>query len=403
MEPLPLPAPAHRPALGDRALFGDLAARSYLNHAAISPVSTPVRAAALQALDDVARHGVGTVLRWIEQRERLRVRLGRLLGVAPETLGYVANTSTGVLTVAHGLPWRPEAQVLCFEGEFPTNVLPWVRAAEQHGLEVLRLPLDGFGDGSGSGLERVEAALRGGSVQLVAVSAVQFQTGLAMPLRALADLAHAHGAELFVDGIQAVGAAPLDLAALGVDYMSCGSHKWLMGLEGGAVLYVHPDRIGGLRKGWSSWLSVEESVDFLFGERDQLRYDRPVRGRTDFTELGAQNAVGYAALEASVALLEELGPTSIAAHLQAWHDAVEPGLVELGFTSRRASDPTARSGILSLLPPPGVELAALAGALGERGVAVSTPDGHLRLSPHWPNALAECQLVVDVFGETLGR
>jgi len=208
MEPLPLPAPARRPALGERALFGDLEARSYLNHAAVSPVSAPVRAAALQALDDVARHGVGTVLRWVEQRERLRVRLGRLLGVAPETLGYVANTSTGVLTVAHGLPWRPGAQVLCFEGEFPTNVLPWVRAAEQHGLEVLRLPLDGFGDGSGSGLERVQAALRGGRVQLVAVSAVQFQTGLAMPLGALADLAHAHGAELFVDGIQAVGRHP---------------------------------------------------------------------------------------------------------------------------------------------------------------------------------------------------
>lgn len=400
MDPLPLPPPEVPPRLGSRALFPELEARLYANHGAISPTAAPVQAAVAQVLSDYGAHGVGCVMRWLAQRERLRARLGAFLGVAPETLGYVPSTSHGVLTVAFGLDWSPGERILCFEGEFPTNVTPWQRAAEHFGLHVDLLSLEGFGDGSGRGLERVAAHLRAHpDTRLLAVSAVQFQTGLRMPTAALGELARAAGAELFVDAIQAVGAGPLDLR--GVDYLASGSHKWLMALEGAGFLYVAPGRMAQLQPRLASWLSHEEPVAFLFEGPGHLRYDRPIRRRADFTELGAQNTMGYAALEASLALLREVGMAPLHAHLQAWHDAAEAVLLERGFASLRAADPAARSGILSARPPEGVDSHALVLALAGEGVACTNPDGLLRLAPHWPNGLDEHEVLAQALDAVL--
>lgn len=271
---------------------------------------------------------------------------------------------------------------------------PWQRAAELFGLRHELLPLSGFADGSGDGLARLEAELRRGA-RLVAVSAVQFQTGLRMPLSAMADLCHAHGAELFVDGIQAVGALPMEELGPKIDYLSCGSHKWLMGLEGAAFLYVHPARVGALRPHLAGWLSHQDAWTFLFEGAGHLRYDRPIRPSADALEGGAQNALGLAALEAAVEPILALGPAAIHAHVGRYLDRLEQGLLARGFQSRRAADPAARSNILSLLPPDGVELAPLLAALGRAGVVAAMPDGHLRFGPHWPNALDEVPLVLD--------
>ncbi|HBP16424.1 MAG TPA: cysteine desulfurase, partial [Planctomycetes bacterium] len=90
-----------------------------------------------------------------------------------------------------------------------------------------------------------------------------------------------------------------------------------------------------------------------------------------------------------------LGLEAIQAHLQAYHDALEPALQELGWRSLRAPDPAARSGTLSFEPPAGVDVVAVPERLAAQGVAVTIPDGRLRLSPHWPNALEEVERVVD--------
>lgn len=396
MRPAELPAPA----LGDRSLFPDLSARAFLNHGGISPASALVVAAAREVLDDVARHGSGAAGRWYEQRQALKVKLASLIGASPQDIGLVANTSAGVVAVAMCFPWRAGDRVILFEGEFPANVTPWLRAAELFGLRVEFLPLSGFGDGSGLGLARLEDELRRGA-RLVAVSAVQFQTGLRMPIEAMAELCHAHGAELFVDGVQAVGALPMDGVAQQIDYLSCGSHKWLMGLEGCAFLYVHPSRVGALRPNVAGWLSLEEPVRFLFEGAGHLRYDRPVRARADFVETGTQNAIGFAALEAGVDPILALGPAAIHAHVGRYLDALEAGLVALGLQSLRAPDPEARSNLLCLRPPEGLPLSRLWSELRDRGVVCATPDGNLRFGPHWPNHVDEVPQVVGAVSEAL--
>jgi cysteine desulfurase/selenocysteine lyase len=113
--------------LGDRSLFPSLVAPAYLNHAAISPPSEPVRRAARAVIDDYAERGVGAVMRWVEQREQLRADLADFIGTTPQDIGFVSNTSAGVSALALCMPWQPGDRVLLFEGEFPTNVTPGSR------------------------------------------------------------------------------------------------------------------------------------------------------------------------------------------------------------------------------------------------------------------------------------
>ncbi|MCX4245329.1 aminotransferase class V-fold PLP-dependent enzyme [Paraliomyxa miuraensis] len=388
------------PRLGDRSLFPALEARAYLNHAAISPPSQRVQAAVVELMSRYAAQGVGALSHSLEQRERLRQRLAALVGAAPDELGYVANTTAGVRAVALCVPWRARDRVVLLDGEFPANVTPWQRAAELFGLRLSWLRAQDFFGSLGAGLQTLEDALRLGA-RMVAVSAVQFQTGLRMPLAEIGALCRAHGAELFVDAIQGCGVVPIDVEAMQIDYLSCGSHKWLMGLEGVAFVYARRERAAALRPVVAGWLSHEEGLRFLFEGAGHLRYDRPIRARADLVEGGATPNILFAALEASVEPIAALGVPAILEHVGAYDDALERGLLERGFGSERSPIPAQRSGILAVQPPAGVELGPLHQGLQQRGIACTTPDGRLRFAPHWPNSLTEIDAVLAAVDETI--
>lgn len=388
--------------LGDRSLFPHLDALVYLNHAGISPPSRPVRHAVIALLDSYAKHGMAAFPEWYHQRSRLRGKLARLIGARPDDIGLVQSTTVGITNIALCFPWREGDRVVLFSGEFPANVTPWQRAAELFRLEIAFVPLDGFATPEGGGLARLEEELARGA-RIVAVSAVQFQTGLRMPLDAIGALCRAHGAELFVDAVQAVGAVPMDVDAAGIDYLACGSHKWLMGLEGCGFLYVREPRLAPLRPAVAGWLSHEDGLGFLLEGPDLLRYDRPIRRRTDFVEGSNLNAAGYAGLEAAVDLILQIGVPAIYDHANAFNDTLEAGLVERDFQSLRSPDKARRSCALCARPPADVPLALLHHELNHLGVACAMPDGVLRFAPHWPNALDEVEQVLLCVDESLSR
>jgi len=392
-----------RPILGDRSLFPSLAYRVYANHAALSPPSQPVLDAALAAHADVARIGAMAYPTWGVQRERLRGKVASLIGAEARDVGFVQSTSAGLTAIALGIPWVQGRRVIAFAGEFPANVTPWQRAAELFGLGMTLLPLPEPDGPIDAWLDRVEAELQRGDVQLVAASLVQFQTGQRLPIAVLARMCHRHGCELSVDAVQAVGCLPVDVQALGVDYLAAGSHKWLMGPDGGGIIYVAPERIGPMRKAVAGWASHEEPATFLLRGPGLMRYDKPLRARADFTEAGNLASASFSGLEAAIDCILAIGVDAIFAHTQRWNDAMEAALRTRAFTSLRASDPTRRSGILACLPPPGVDVVALHRRLLALGIGCSIPDGALRFSPHWPNDPNETVLVAGALDTALAE
>lgn len=385
-------APTGKAVLGDRSLFPNLQAKSYLAHAAISPLSAPVKARVDELTSDYASLGVEALPRWLKERAKLRELLAGLVGARAEDVGFAQSTTPGVVWIANAIDWKRGDRVLIFEGEFPANVTPWQQAARTYGLELVTIPIAPFFESAEAGLAAVELEL-GRGARLVAVSEVRFQDGHRMPTAALGRLARRYGAELFVDAIQALGAVPVDVAE--IDYLATGAHKFLMGLEGAGFVVVAPSRAASLVPRLAGWLGHEDALTFLFEGPGHLQVDRPFRVTADVIEQGAQSGASLAALQASVEILDRLGVAKILEHVQALHDALEPVMVDLGFRSMRASDPSSRSASLCVLPPPGVDVRALHRALLSRGVVASIPDGFLRFAPHWPNASTEVPFVIE--------
>ncbi len=372
----------------------------YANYAGMTPIAAPVEEAMHATVVELATRGVGAIGTAIARREAARAKVAALVGVTAEEIGFVTNTTSGIRALALGIPWRRGDRVVIFAREFPANVTPWQRAADVFDLRLERLPIAPWHDDVPRGLAELEAVLRTG-VRAVAVSAVQFQTGLRMPLAAISQLCRRWGALLVVDAIQAVGVVPLDMPALGIDALACGGHKWLGGVTGCGFVAIRADVAVRLRPLVAGWTSHGDPFGFLLRGPGLLRADAPIRARADMVEDGAFALAASAALDAAVDLLAQLGIPEIYGHVQRWHDLLEPVLVELGFKSLRAADPEARSGILSFRAPNGLNIVGLHERLGASGIGCAIPDGVLRFSPHWSNSPAEHAQIADALALAL--
>lgn len=389
------------PKLGDRSLFPDLEGTAYLAHAAISPLSAPVCDRIREVAQDYARGGMAGFVSWAPRLRQVRRDLAALISAEQGEIAFVANTTQGVIDIAFGLPWRKGDRVVLFDGEFPANVTPWQQAADEFSLELCWLSLDAFHRSADEGLAELERVLERG-VRVVAVSAVQYKTGLRMPLANMAALCHEYDAEIFVDAIQALGATPVDVS-WGIDYLSSGSHKHLMGPEGAGFLYVAERCAGSLKPRLAGWLGHEDPVAFLIGDAPALRYDNPLKRGAGALETGTSNVIGLAALGASLELLGQLTVPAIHEHVDAYLDNLEAGLAQRGFQTHRAKAAALRSTLLSMAVPDDVRLSKLSAALRNRGVVCNTPDGLMRFAPHWPNALEEVPRILDATDEALAE
>ena len=206
----------------------------YLNHASagVLPLSS---AAAVETF--VREHGQAGVLATFPHDLRMpeyREKIGRFIGADGAQIAIVANTSAAANTIAAGLDWTTDDEVLLCDNEFPANAIPWV-ALRRRGVGV-RL-LETARERLTPDVLRREISSR---TRVVAVSWVSYADGYRHDLKRLAEVAHESGALFCVDAIQGLGVFPIDVAETDADAIFAGGAKWLLGLHGVAILYLGP-------------------------------------------------------------------------------------------------------------------------------------------------------------------
>jgi cysteine desulfurase / selenocysteine lyase len=358
--------------------FPTLDRECWLNHAAISPWPTVVIEAMQRFVADNASRGPAGYRQWLEIESELRDRLARLLGgVDPASIALVENTSAGLNLVAAGLDWRPRDRVVIPAGEFPSNRLPWL-ALEPRGVELLEVVLP-TADPEAALISALDRRTR-----LLSVSAVRYDTGLRLDLSRLADACRRNGTLLCVDAIQQVGALPLEAERLGIDFLACGAHKWLMCPEGIGFFWARGgamDALDVIRHGWRMC-----PHPFNFDKRDW----QPVSDARRF-EIGTLNTAGQHALHAAVGLLLEIGMPAIGRALLERTDWLHRELSRLdGVEVATPSAASRRAGILSFRHRRHSATALHSELLG-KDIHTAVRGPLLRLSPHFytPQAMLE--------------
>jgi cysteine desulfurase/selenocysteine lyase len=322
--------------------------------------------------------------------DEARALAARLVNASPDEIALTANTSYGLNVAARMLPLVPGDIVLLSDKEFPANVRPWQRL-EQEGVVVEIAPLtpEGWPDE-----ERLVARLTDPRVKVLTVSLVQFANGYRVDLARLSAATRASGAFLVVDAIQALGQLPVDLAEVEVDILATGGQKWLLGPWGTGFMYVRRPLIERLVPPFAGWLSFEGTDDFSRLTEYDPTWRRDAR-RFELITLPFQD---FAALNASMELLLEMGPARIEAHLQALH---EP-LLELAARRGLAlASPRGNSGSGILCVRVDEAGKRLHGALHATHVHCSLREGALRFSPHVYNAIEDTERAAQALDRAL--
>jgi selenocysteine lyase/cysteine desulfurase len=368
------------PLASYRSLFPITRTCHYLNHAAVSPTSTRVRDAVQVWMDDLVDHGMANIVSWVRAERETRALAGRMLGAAVDEVAFVHSTSHGLGTFAEGLAWQAGDEVaVCTELEYPANVYPWMHLADR-GVSLRPVAAT---DG-GVTCEAVAKAI-GPRTRVVSVSSVEFATGVANDLEAIGEICRERKVLFCVDGIQSVGAFPMDVAKANIDFLAADSHKWQLGLSGIGIAYVRREILPHLRPAVVGWKSVKNPLDF-----DHLHFE--LRDDAAKLEEGTQSFATILGMGAALALLDEVGIDRVAGHIIAWLEEVEKALATLGLDP---GPPRAvRKGILTFRPPSGTA-EEFVNRAGQAGLVLSARRGRVRISPHFYNGEVELAALVE--------
>jgi selenocysteine lyase/cysteine desulfurase len=345
-----------------------------LNNARWHPMSNGSRQAVIDYLDYKQR-GIWNPpdLSSAIQRD-VKVAYARMIHSEVSELAYVNSTTAGesLFVSTLGFPQRSGnivTDALHFEGS-----LYLYDALKKQGMEVRvvrpqqwRIPM----------AEMARAIDK--NTRLVAISQVSFINGFEHDVKAICDLAHAQGALVYVDAVQATGAIPIDVRASGVDAMGSASYKWLMADMGIGFLYIRQDVIPRLKRTQFGYRQLAEFEYHAFPWDPPGPFPVEWKQSEDAAglfEIGTYDNATIAALSYSLPLIQTLGVEKIQAHTQALLAPLRTELPKLGYPSITPQDSSGP--IASFLVP---DPKKTADALKKANVDVSQSRGRIRISP----------------------
>ncbi len=370
-----------------RALFPFLVNKIYLNHAAISPLSTDVRDKMDWFVNERSFGEIDFYQDMLQLREQTRDSVARLINAPVGQIAFTGNTTEGLNWLVNGLEWQEGDEVIVTDMEFPANVYPFLNL-ERQGVKVVFVK-------NRRGCiepEDIRAAITP-KTRLLSISFVEFLNGFRNDLTAIGALCREHDVLFSVDAIQGLGAIPLDVQAMDIDFLSCGGHKWLMGPAGAAFMYMKPALLEALQPVFAGWLSVKNPWDFfdykLEWEEDASRF-----------EYGTQNFLGIAGLGASLDVLLRVGVPTIEQHLLILGQQLVDGLTDLGFSFLGAPDPKHWSGIYTFRHE---KAEVIFKYLQEQNIFPSLRDGAIRFAPHFYNNREDIHEAIDACDRALRK
>lgn len=354
---------------------------AYFNHAAIGPLPRSTADAMGEQIRDVMQHGVHGYEQWVREYDRLRQAAAAMLHCDADEIAITKNTSEGLLAVANGIDWRPGDVVVGVARDFPANYVPWMQLVVRRDVRFRSLKLR---DGSLS-LQELDEACRG--ARLAALSYVHFLTGFRWDLRAVGEICRRRNCLLAVDAVQGMGAFEIDVKACGIHALAASAHKWLLGPEGCAVLYLDRDWMPSLRTIELGWTSIAGFENF--------RSDGDLQPTARRFECGTLNTVGCVGMRASLELLNGIPEKLRSDTIHGLAERFLDGAWEKGYEIAAERDRGSGSGIVSIRKP-SLDSSETVQQLLADGVSVAERLGWIRVAPHVYNTVEQIDRLVDL-------
>ncbi len=310
----------------------------------------------------------------------------KLLKTDVNNIAAVKNTAEGMSIIAQGYPFKAGQNIVVADMEHIACIYPWVQLAEEKGVELKIL------DCQKQALTTENIlALMDENTAALAISAVQFTTGYYADILALGEECKRRGILFIVDAIQACGRLVIEPERMNIDFLTCGSHKGLLGIAGAGFIYCSE---GIVDKVTPSYNAVRGVAGVKFAEKVG---DRPqlirMKGARKF-ETSTMNFTGLCSLSSGIEWLLEMGVGNIEAHILKLELEFRTLLKSLGIAAVDFESADRYSGIISV--PYNVEFESeITDMLLSHHVYITMRGGSMRFSFGFHNSDEDIKRVTE--------
>jgi len=358
----------------------------YLNCAYMSPLPHSVEEAGRVGLARKRRPWTIRAEDFFLDVDEVKVRFADVLGTSRrEQVAVLPSVSYGMAIVARNLPIRPGQHIVVAGAQFPSNVHPWRRLADQRGAEVRTVVAPDTRQGRGAAWNEALHAAIDERTALLAIGHVHWADGTRFDLPRLAARAREVGAWVVIDGTQSIGALAFPFDEVRPDAVICAAYKWLLGPYGLALGWFG-DALQEGEPVEETWAGRRGSEDF----RGLVDYaDAYGPGSVRFDVGQRANFITLPMASEALRLVTAWGTERIQAHASSlWAPVLEP-LTEAGYAIEDAAWRGAH--LVGLRPPEGIDLLDVASRLAAARVHVSMRGVSIRVSPHLYNTPEDMQ------------
>lgn len=368
-----------------RAIFPVTQKKIFFAHGGVTALPAPVADAvcAYTRLCAENPQEFGDVLRDVKLARRAGARF---IGAEADEIALLGPTSLGLSLFANGLPWREGDEVVCYHGDYPANVYPWLELRRRGVIVRLLEPAQ-----PGEITPELVAAALTPRTRLVALASAHFITGYRIDVDAIGQLLHERGILFSLDAIQTLGAFPTRVTH--VDFLSADAHKWLLGPLAIGIVFVKREHFERLRP---TLLGAWNVVSPNFQAQDEIEFV-PSAQRY---EPGVLNIAGVYGLRAAIDLIDSHGIGTVAARLLELKAHLLAQIEPLGFSVFGPREGATATSITTFRHHT-ASSAALFAALEKAGIVASLRHDregrdYVRFSPHFYNTEAELDHAVEV-------
>jgi len=364
-------ADIHDPLLAWRREFPILAHTTYMISHSLGPMPLRAQAALREFTETWATRGIRAWEEgWWEMPLTCGDLIGSIIGAPRGRIVMHQNVSICQAMVVSCFDWNGERNKLVTDGlNFPSNDYIY-HGLERQGAEIVSVASpDGMTVPVESILEAIDER-----TQLVSISHVAFRSSFVQDLAAITERAHAVGAYLVADLYQSAGILPLDVTALGLDFATGGSVKWLLGGPGAGYLYVRPGLDAKLQPVATGWAAHAHPFEFRGG---------PIEYAEDMHRFlnGTPNVPAMYSARSGYEIVNEIGVAAIRAKSVRQTERLIALADAAGISVRSPRDPDVRGGTIILDVADGREVTA---ELGRRQILVDyRPGAGIRIAPHF--------------------
>ncbi|MBZ0203047.1 MAG: aminotransferase class V-fold PLP-dependent enzyme [Ignavibacteria bacterium] len=317
----------------------------------------------------------------INEAKALREVCGKLINASPEDITITSNTTHGINLIANGIELEAgNNNVAMLDSEFPAVVYPWLNREKLGKANVMLIPSD-----KGYANETViKKALMDYNIRVFTISYVQF-LGYRHSIKSISDFCRKRNIILAVDAIQATGVCPVDVEAMGIDFLSTGNQKWLMSPAGLGFTYISKQYREFISPTYVGTTNVNYDFDHF------LDYKLDFKNDGSAYENSTLNTLAMIGTSEVIKFFLELGVENIFAHILEIQDRFMELLDKTKYRIESDISPNHRSNILifsHLQPARNKEIQK---SLEEKNIHIAVREGYLRISPHIYNNLSDAE------------